>query len=324
MEVSFMAKRDYYDVLGVQKKATSQELKNAYRKLAKKYHPDTNPGDTKAEQMFKEVTEAYNVLSDEEKRKLYDQFGHAAFDGSMGSNPEDFAKSSGGHFWRSDGSKSTRTEYYYSQDMDDIFGDMFGGIFREKYAGNPFYYYDEEDDDGKNIYNVTHDLTISFKEAALGCEKYLKIQGDSSGMIAVKIPAGINEGQSVRLKGKGIIGRNGKPGDLLIKIHIHEDSKYSRKGQDVYITESIPYTTAILGGEVKFDTLYGPVACKVPAGSQSGSKLRLRNKGIVSMKNKNSYGDEYVILQIKVPRNISEKERELLRQLRDIENKRTA
>lgn len=319
-----MAKRDYYDVLGVHKKATNQELKSAYRKLAKKYHPDTNPGDTKAEQMFKEVTEAYNVLSDEEKRKLYDQFGHAAFDGSMGSNPEEYARGTNSHFWKSEDPGGTRTEYYYSGDMDDIFGDMFGGFFnrnqREGHFGFGDGFFGEED----GINDITKEITVSFKEAALGCEKIIRFHGSGSDTLAVKIPAGINEGQSIRLKGKGRTGHSGKAGDMFIKIHILEDKKYTRDGQDVYITEAIPYTTAILGGEVKFDTLYGPVACKVPAGSQAGSKLRLRNKGIVSMKNRNSYGDEYVILQIKVPRNVSEKEKDLLRQLKDIETKRTA
>ena len=133
-----MAKRDYYDVLGVKKSSSDQEIKKAYRKLAKKYHPDTNPGDKNAEKMFKEVTEAYNVLSDQEKRKLYDQFGHAAFDGSMGSNPEDFAKNygNGGPFYRSyssDDGDGTHSQFYYngnySGNMDDMFEDMFGGFF---------------------------------------------------------------------------------------------------------------------------------------------------------------------------------------------------
>ena len=319
-----MKKRDYYDILGINKRASSQELKSAYRKLAKKYHPDTNPNDKKAEQLFKEVTEAYNVLSDDEKRKLYDQFGHAAFDGSMGNSSEDFSDSFNGHFWRGESSGKTKTEYYSAQGMDDLFGDIFESFFNKNYEKNPFDFEKDEFHNENDLYNIIYDLTVSFQEAALGCEKYLQFGDDSSYKLAVKIPAGINEGQSVRLKGKGKVGRNGKAGDLLIRVHIREDYKYSRKGQDVYITESIPYTTAILGGEVQFDTLYGPVTCKVLPGSQSGSKIRLKNKGIVSMKNKKSYGDEYVTLQIKVPKNISEKEKELLIKLKEIENKRTA
>lgn len=319
-----MAKRDYYDVLGIPKKASDQEIKRAYRKLAKKYHPDTNPGDARAEQIFKEVTEAYNVLSDEEKRKLYDRFGHAAFDGSMGSNPEDFAKSSGDSFWGANSGNGTHTEYYYSGNMDDIFGDMFGSFFHKDRRSGPFRSQTDFDFGESRACDITSEITVSFREAALGCEKRISLDGGSIGPLDVKIPAGIAEGQSIRLKGKGQKGRNGGAGDLLIKIHIREDGKFRRDGKDVYITESIPFTTAALGGEAKVDTLYGPVTCKVPAGSQSGSKLRLKNKGIVSMKNRNSYGDEYVILQIDVPKNLSDREKALLRELREIEEKKPA
>lgn len=306
-----MAKRDYYDVLGVKKNSTKQEMKNAYRKLAKKYHPDMNKGNPAAEQMFKEVTEAYNVLSDDEKRKLYDQFGHAAFDGSMGEDPGKYADSHDSFFWKSSGN-SGKAEFHYKGDMDDIFENMFGG-FRESYS-----FMDDEDKDAES------EITVSFKEAALGCEKLIRIDGARTDTLSVKIPAGINEGQSIRLKGKGRTGHNGQNGDLFLKVHIAKDSFYIREGQNVYITQSIPYTTAILGGEARFDTLYGPVKCKVPAGSQAGSKLRLKNKGIVSMKNKNEYGDEYVTLQITVPKQISPEERELLQKLRAMEEKRPA
>ena len=316
-----MSKRDYYDVLGVNKKASSQDIKSAYRKLAKKYHPDTNPGDKKAEQLFKEVTEAYNVLSDEEKRKLYDQFGHAAFDGSMGSDPGKYAENE--HFRKSSGTGGSRTEYYYSGNMDDIFGDMFGDIFH-KGRNRHFDFGDDFTYESRGNLDVTSEISVSFRDAALGCEKWISLSGERSHTLAVKIPAGINEGQSVRLKGKGQVGRNGKAGDLLLKVHILEDKRYTRDGNDVFITESVPYTTAILGGEADFDTLYGKVKCKVPAGSQSGSKVRLKNKGIVSMNNKNSYGDEYVTIQISVPKNISEREKTLLTELKEIENKRTA
>lgn len=327
-----MTKRDYYDVLGIPKKANNQEIKSAYRKLAKKYHPDTNPGDAKAEQLFKEVTEAYNVLSDEEKRKLYDQFGHAAFDGSMGDDPGKYAENV--RYWRSNSGRGPRTEYhysgdgphteyYYSGDMGDLFGDMFGGFFH-KGKGGKFGFEEDFAYENSGGADLTSEIAVSFREAALGCEKIISLQGERSDTLAVKIPAGIGEGQSVRLKGKGRMGRNGKAGDLLIKVHILEDKRYTRVGKDVYITQSVPYTTAILGGEANFDTLYGPVQCRIPAGSQSGSKLRLKNKGIVSMQNPNSYGDEYVTLQVSVPKNVSDREKALLRELQDIENKRNA
>ena len=319
-----MAKRDYYDILGVSKKATGQELKSAYRKLAKKYHPDTNSGDPKAEQLFKEVTEAYNVLSDEEKRKLYDQFGHAAFDGSMGSDPRDYAANGANRYeWRGSGSRGDRTGFD-PQDMDDLFGDMFGGFFHRSRQHSHFDFEDGYGFEEEGGNDLTGEITISFREAALGCEKIIRMDGDRMDTLAIKIPAGINEGQSVRLRGKGRRDSSGKTGDLLVKVHILGDNRFTRNGQDVYITEAIPYTTAILGGEADFDTLYGPVKCRIPAGSQAGSKLRLRNRGIVPMKNKKSYGDEYVTLQIQIPKNVSQREKDLLNQIKEIESKRTA
>lgn len=319
-----MAKRDYYEVLGVNKKADSQEIKKAYRKLAKKYHPDTNPGDTKAEQLFKEVTEAYNVLSDEEKRKLYDRFGHAAFEGDMGRNQEDFDSFQGGHFYGGDPGKGNYREYYYSSRGNSPFGDMFEEFFSgngrsHSYRSGMHFGFDEDADQ-----DLISEITVSFREAALGCEKVISFYDKSKRNLSVKIPAGIDEGQTIRLKGKGNKSRSGSAGDLLIRVHVEKDARFTRDGRDVYITANIPYTTASLGGEAEFDTLYGPVRCRIPAGSQSGSKLRLKNKGIVSMNNKNSYGDEYVILQIQVPRNLTEKEKALLRELKAIEDRKSA
>lgn len=310
-----MAKRDFYEVLGVKKSATEKEIKSAYRKLAKKYHPDTNPGDKNAEQRFKEVTEAYNILSDSEKRKLYDQFGMAAFDGSMGSDP--------GEQSNPFGNGGTYREYHYSsngQNMDDIFGDLFGDMFHGGSFGGHFRRGFQDDDvfeytKGKNVYS---DITIEFEEAVFGCDKVLHFEGNAKQPLKVHIPAGIDEGQSVRLKGQG---QNG--GDLLLKVHINEKAGYKRVGKDIYITESIPYTTAVLGGEARFRTLYGMVACKIPAGTQSGSKIRIKNKGIVSMNDPAVHGDEYVIIQIQVPRNVDKEERRILEELRQAQEHRS-
>ena len=309
-----MAKKDYYDVLGVKKNSTKQDIKSAYRKLAKKYHPDMNKGNPSAEQMFKEITEAYNVLSDDEKRKLYDQFGHAAIDGNMGKKPGKYTDKQDSFFWKNTGSGG-KTGFHFEGNMDDIFGDMFDGFWGK---GNKHQFMNDED------YDVKSEITVSFTEAALGCEKLLKFDGAQSDTLSVKIPAGISEGQSIRLKGKGRTGYKGQTGNLFLKVHIKNDTHYTREGQDVYITQDVPYTTAILGGEAEFETLYGPVQCKVPAGSQAGSKLRLRNKGIVSMRDKNRYGDEYVILKISVPKQISAQERELLQKLKNIEERKPA
>ena len=307
-----MAKRDYYEILGLKKGAKEQEIKSAYRKLAKKYHPDSNPNDKKAEQYFKEVTEAYNVLSDAEKRRLYDQYGHAAFDGSMGSDPDAFAKEQ--ERYRSFYQNAQGGQNAWRTGSEDIFNSIFG------HGGRGF----DNDAFEDYVYDMpgNHDLmgeiTITFREAALGCEKVISLGEGSGPALAVKIPAGIEEGQSIRLAGKGNASRNGRKGDLLIKIHVLADQVFTRKGRDVYVTEKVPYTTAILGGEAEFQTLYGRVKCKVPAGSQSGTKIRLGGKGIASAKGKGGKGDEYVTLEISVPKQVSEKEKELLRQLHSL------
>ena len=338
-----MAKRDYYDCLGVKKTADEKENQSAYRKLAKKYHPDTNPGDKQAEQRFKEVTEAYNVLSDQEKRKLYDRFGMAAFDGSMGdpSAADPFGGSGGsGSYSGGFGDGGTYREYHYSTgNMDDIFGDIFGDMFHgsgfhDGFSGRKDRSFGGFGDSfggafggetefdhaaGKNVHS---DVTIDFEEAAFGCDKYLRFEGDKKESLQVHIPAGIDEGQSVRLKGKGEAGRYGEqPGDLLLKVHIRPHPEYTRKGCDVYITQTIPYTTAVLGGKAYFKTLHGTVECTVPAGTQSGSKIRLKHKGIVSMKNPTKHGDEYVVIQIAVPKNLTPEQRQAVEQLARAEGK---
>ena len=332
-----MAKRDYYDVLGIRKDAKDQEIKSAYRKLAKKWHPDSNPNDKKAEALFKEITEAYNVLSDAEKKRLYDKYGHAAFDGSMGNDPEAFAKeqeryrqyyggrqggrknpAQGGGGWQSnDGGATWSFSSNGFGDDEDIFGSFFRhGGFGFGAGSEEDYVYEAP---GSN--DLLGEIAITLREAAFGCEKVISLGADDGPALAVKIPAGIEEGQSIRLAGKGNLGRNGRRGDLLIKIHVLADQVFTRQGKDVYVTEKVPYTTAILGGEAEFRTLYGKVKCKVPAGSQSGTKMRLRGKGIPSAKGKGETGDEYVTLEISVPKTVSEKEKELLRQLRDISGK---
>ncbi len=311
-----MAKRDYYDVLGINKNASKQEMKSAYRKLAKKYHPDMNKDNPEAERIFKEVTEAYNVLSDDEKRKLYDKFGHAAFDGSMGADPNQYTNSNDSFFWK-DSAQNGSTEFHYEGNINDMFDDMFGSFFNHK---NSYSFMDGEE----NNNDIESDITVSFKEAALGCEKVIRFDGTRNDTLSVKIPAGVNDGQSIRLKGRGKTTRDGRRGNLFLNVHIAKDQKYTRIGQDVYTRQNIPYTTAILGGEARVDTLYGPVTCKIPAGSQTGSRLRLKNKGIVSMKNKNVYGDEYVTLEVTVPKRVSAEERELLLKLKAMEERRHA
>ena len=341
-----MAKRDYYDVLGVSRSASASEIKKAYRKLAKKYHPDTNAGNKEAEQKFKEVTEAYNVLSDEEKKKMYDQFGHAAFDGSAPNgayqgNAGNYGSGFGGSYSGAyqDANGAYHEYHFNSSDMGDIFDDMFGNIFHGDESGKGFgsfrsgstggfkgfgsggskgfggQYYQNAPQKGSDIHA---DVTVGFDEAAFGCDKIITLQNPSNGSsqsLKVHIPAGIDTGKSVRLRGKGQPGfQGGEAGDLFLKVTVANKPGYERKGLDVYTTIQIPYTTAVFGGEARVHTLYGDVMCKIKEGTQSGSKIRLRGKGIVSMKNASMHGDQYVTVEIQVPKYLNQEAREKLKE----------
>lgn len=346
-----MAKRDYYEVLGIGKNADAKEIKKAYRKLAKKYHPDMNPGDKNAEQKFKEITEAYNILSDDEKKKLYDQYGFAAFEegagaggaygGGQGFHGQGGFDGSGfgGFNFHQDGNGGYR-EYHFENgnmdDMDDIFGDIFGNMFHGKgssqssgFGGQSFHSqsgfgggFGGRSAQAKGS-DLRSEVSVSFEEAAFGCDRMLRLS-DPSGNGAVQtlkvhVPAGIEDGKSIRLKGKGNPGLNGGPaGDLLLKVNVTSKPGFERKGMDIYTTANIPFTTAVFGGEAKVSTLYGDVICKIPEGTQSGRKIRLRGKGIVSMKDSAVHGDQYVTVQIQVPQNLSPEAKEKLREFQQV------
>ena len=333
------AKRDYYDVLGIDRAADKNTIKKAYRKLAKRYHPDTNKDNPQAEEKFKEVTEAYNVLSDPEKKKLYDQFGHAAFDqsGAAGSGYGNAGTGGFGGFGGNGGFKggtyrsyggpgSGYQEYHFEGgDMDDMFGDIFGNMFhggstsgRSRRTSGFTGGFGGESFKSKGS-DIKAGITVGFDEAAFGCEKVIHLTENNGKAVGkalkVKIPAGIDTGKSIRLRGKGNPGINGgKAGDLLLKVKVASKPGYERKGMDVYTTVRVPFTTAVLGGEAKVETLHGNVLCKINPGTQSGTKIRLRGKGIVSMKDKNQHGDQYVTVQIDVPGNLSEEAKRKLRE----------
>ena len=325
-------KKDLYEILGVDRTADDKKLKSAYRKLAKKYHPDANPGDKEAEKKFKDVGEAYAILSDPEKRKLYDTYGYAAFDGS-GAGQAGGAGGPGGYQYYSNGGNGYQSFHFSGQDAEDLFrsmfGDMFGGSGRTSGFGRGTsggfgggYW-----DDGFGSFSgggagrsaarqqsldMTSSLTVSFRDAALGATKRIQLQdpaatGKKAGIttLEVKIPAGIEEGKKIRLRGRGMAGTDGKKGDLLIEIHIDPDSEYTRDGLDLYTHAQIPYSVAVLGGEAMLPTLHGSVSCKIPAGIQSGSKIRLKEKGIRTSGKSPKTGDEYVEIRIAVPRNLS-------------------
>ena len=331
-------KRDYYEVLGLSKGADAGSIKKAYRKLAKKYHPDTNQGDKQAEKKFKEVTEAYTVLSDPEKKKMYDQFGHAAFD--QGASADPFGKDtsgnpfSGGSYHRAytNGNGGYQEYHFESGNMDDMFGDIFGNMFgggkKSRFTGgfhqdgsgfNGFHGYSGfgADPSSEKGSDAQAEINISFDDAAFGADRVITLS-DANGKsqnLKVHIPAGINEGQSIRLKGKGNPGIGGaEAGDLLLKVHVGTRPGYERKGMDVYTSTEVPFTTAVLGGEIIVPTLYGNVSCKLREGTRCGLKIRLAGKGIVSMKDPKVKGDQYVTIQIAVPQNLTAEAKEKLRE----------
>ncbi len=320
-------KRDFYDVLGLTKGADDKAIKRAYHKLAKKYHPDTNQGDSNAEQKFKEISEAYEVLSNPEKKKLYDLYGMAAFDESTSNFYKNHANGASdfnnwSHFSSANGFGNSYTyTSSSSEDMDDILKNIFGG-FRNasgsfKGSSHGFSANDFMNHSSTSSPDSHAELTISLYDSAFGADKRIRLDGQALDL-QVHIPAGISDKQTLRLKSKGPGGRS----DLLLKINISPDPTYERKGQDIYTSTQIPFATAALGGKVKMHTLYGNVECNIPAGTQSGSKIRLKNKGIVSMKNKNSYGDEYVTILIQVPKTLSPEEKKLIQQLADIDDRK--
>lgn len=323
-----MVKKDYYEVLGVSRNADEAAIKKAYRKLAKKYHPDTNAGNPDANEKFKEVTEAYEVLSDKEKRKVYDQFGHAAFDGGMGAGGTGYGHGGGAGtgydpFGYQSGDGNYRKFHFKGGNMDDIFEDLFGSGFGtgsqgagKRYGfGSGF----RQGDFSLKGADMNAQLHVGFEEAVFGCDKVISYQDDGghTQSLKVHIPAGIDTGKKIRLQGKGSAGFNGgTAGDLLLEIIVDEKKGYERKGNDVYTTVQIPFTTAVFGGEAIVPTLYGNVSCKIKEGTQSGTKIRLRGKGVVSMKNPSVKGDEYATVEIQVPRYLKPEAKQKLMEYR--------
>lgn len=359
-------KRDYYEVLGVDRSADDAAIKKAYRQLAKKYHPDMNPGDEEAEKKFKEASEAYAVLSDADKRRQYDQFGHAAFDGGAGG---------AGGFGGFD---------FNSADMGDIFGDIFGDLFgggRTRRSG--------ANAGPMQGANVRAQIRITFEEAVFGCDKEIELtlkdecaschgsgakagtspvtctkcggrgqvvytQQSLFGMvqnvrpcpdcngtgkvikekcpdcygtgyiasrkkIAVTVPAGIDNGQSIRIRGKGEPGTNGGPrGDLLVEVVVARHPIFQRQDTNIYSTAPISFVTAALGGAVRIKTVDGEVEYDVKPGTQTDTKVRLKGKGVPSLRNKSVRGDHYVTLVVQVPTNLTKEAKEALQAYEDV------
>ena len=309
------AKRDYYDVLGVSRGADGAAIKKAYRKLAKKYHPDSNTGNPQAEERFKEITEAYNVLSDDKKRKLYDQFGHAAFEEGgpqAGGGYGGFGGQGGRTYRQSYGPGGSYQEFHFEggEDMDDflrsIFGDGFngsgsgrstGGFWGSGFQNSGFHSGGTRGSSfggygsggfrmkGEDLHA---DINVTFDEAVLGGTKRIHLRGSD--------------------------GKEQSLDNLLLKVTVQEKPGFRREGMDIYTTVRIPYTTAVFGGEARIHTVYGDVVCKIKEGTQPGTKLRLRGKGAASVSNPSVRGDQYAVIEIQIPQNMGPEARRKLRE----------
>ncbi len=294
-----MAKRDYYEILGVSKDASDDEIKKAYRKLAIKYHPDKNPGDKEAEAKFKEVNEAHDVLSDKQKRARYDQFGHAGVGGASG-NP--FAGGNpfgqGGNF--NFNGQTFNFDFGGAGGFEDILGSLFGfGGARRPRRGADF----------------QTSVTLTFEEAIFGTTKEVSANGEN---IKVKIPAGIDDGMSIRLRGKGGEAPEGgtEKGDLYVKIRVKPHKNLTREGAIILSEETISMVDAALGCEIEVETVDGPITMKVPAGTQSGTPFKLSGHG-VPFRSDGDRGPHIVTIIVETPKNLSKKQKELLEEFKN-------
>lgn len=294
-----MAYIDYYKVLGVDKNASQEDIKKAYRKLARKYHPDLNPNDQEANKMFQQINEANEALSDPEKRKKYDEYGenwkHA--DQAQSRNPFNGGGFGGGRGYSSGGG-------FGGGDFSDFFESMFGGGGRSR-GSSRF--------KGQDLQT---ELNISLRDAAVKHKRTITVNGKN---LRITIPGGIANGQVIKLKGQGGSGVNGgADGDLFITMMIAEDPVFKRQNDHLYEDQEIDLYTAVLGGEATINTLDGKVKLKVPAGTQNGTKIRLKGKGFPVYQKDGLFGDLFVTYIVKIPTSLSDAQRKLFRELRDL------
>ncbi|MBF9253594.1 J domain-containing protein [Pontibacter sp. 172403-2] len=303
--------KDYYKVLGVEKSASQADIKKAYRALAKKYHPDKNKNDKGAEEKFKDISEAYEVLGDEEKRKQYDQ---------LGSNWRQFQNAGGGQYQRQPGG-------YAQGDYGDMFGGAGGGFsdFFEQFfggGGRAAGFGGHHTGRAAQGQDYQAEMDISLQEAYEGTARLLNVNGQQ---LRIKTKPGVTDGQTLRINGKGgPSAGGGASGDLYINIRVHPDPRFERKGDDLYTSLTVDMFTAILGGNAQVNTLSGQLKLKIPAGTQNGKTLRLRGKGMPHYGKTDKHGDLYVKIEVALPTNLTDEEKNLLQQLRDMQAARTA
>lgn len=293
---------DYYGVLGLEKSANAEQIKKAYRKLALKYHPDKNQGDKQAEDRFKEITEAYAVLSDPQKKQQYDQFGDAAFHQNF--SQEDI--------FRNADLNSIFSEFGFGgRGGDDIFSQIFGGMGggHQGCGGH----HRPRPVKGQDYLMR---LTIPFRQAVLGGERRVDLdRNGQTEQLQVRIPAGVESGQKLRISGKGAASpAGGPPGDLMLEINITADARFQREGRDLLTSVKVPFTGTCLGTSVNVETLEESKRVKIKPGTQSGSKIRLKGFGVPGRPGKQA-GDLYAVIEVEVPKELSNEQKELLEKL---------
>jgi molecular chaperone DnaJ len=314
-----LSKKDYYSLLNVQRSATPDEVKKAYRKLAMQFHPDKNPGDKKAEEKFKEFSEAYEVLSDPKKREMYDQFGHAGTQGGFGGGGPGGPFGAGG-FGGYGGAGGPQSGGQGQDPFQDIFGDVFSEIFGARGHGPGGATGGARRRPSKGS-DLRYTLNISFEDAALGSEKvvnFVRQRGgrDETAKLSVNVPAGVKEDQRLKLanEGDGPAGGAGANGDLYVIIKIQDHPLFKRQDNDITMDLPVSYTDAILGTSVEIPTITGKAVIRIPPGTHSGQTFRLKGKGFPKVGGFGS-GDMMVRLIVDTPEKISGRQKELLEEL---------
>ena len=296
------SKRDYYEILGVGKNASDDEIKKAYRKLAVKYHPDKNPGDKEAEAKFKEINEAHDVLADKQKRARYDQFGHAGV-GGAGGNPFSGGGAAGNPFGGFDfNGQMFNFDFGGGGGLDDILGSLFG--FGNAGQRRP-----------RRGADYQAAVVLTFEEAIFGTTKTVEVNG---GELKVKIPAGIDDGMSIRLRGKGgkAPTKDGEDGDLYVRVKVKPHKHLTREGAIILSEEKIDMVDAALGCEIEVETVDGTVTMRVPAGTQSGTPFKLSGHG-VPFRADGDRGPHIVTVVVETPRNLTKKQKDLLEEFKN-------
>ena len=315
--------KDYYQILGVSRDADEKEIKRAFRRLARQYHPDVNPGDANAEERFKEINEAYEVLSDAEKRDKYDRLGADwARWQQTGGRPGDFDWGRWSAGAPGAGGQRVHVRYGSPEDLEDLFGgaspfsDFFSQIFGGIGGAPGGYEYRGRPQRGQDY---QQEVEISLREAYQGATRVLQKDGRR---LEVKIPPGARTGTRVRMAGEGAPGAaGGNAGDLYLRVKVAPDPQFERQGDDLHVSVQVDLYTAVLGGQAQVPTLSGPVMLTIPAGTQNGRVFRLRGKGLPRLRHEGQYGDLYATVDVRLPTDLSPHQQELFEELRQVSQK---